>query len=178
MRFVNYKGETYIGNVTNEAMSEVAARGLPLPEIVRVETASFLRYPDADKRVAEYRRQDAELVVNSGSVFWAEEERFPGMIAGEQFRKGWWSSDSRIHPVRHELGHRVNHSASPKQWFQYLTKANMPEEALRKIVGQVSRRAELDPSEFVAEVFSGVLAGKTYAATVMTWYRTFGGVIP
>jgi hypothetical protein len=42
----------------------------------------------------------------------------------------------------------------------------------------VSAYAATRPVELVAEVYSGLKAGKIYDATIMGWYHRLGGVMP
>ena len=49
---------------------------------------------------------------------------------------------------------------------------------LKAVSGRVSRYAETNPVEFVAETFSGLVFGKKYDDEVMRVYEALGGVVP
>jgi hypothetical protein len=53
-----------------------------------------------------------------------------------------------------------------------------PTKVANSIASKVSDYAKHDPSEFVAETFSGLVYGKKYDEDVMDAYVKYGGVLP
>lgn len=86
---------------------------------------------------------------------------------------GFFSSPARRSTVDHELAHAA-HWHTPRVrgeiWMSELTEAEA-----RIIRSQVSRYGATDASELVAEVYSGVIGGKTYSEEVMAIYRKYRG---
>jgi HK97 family phage portal protein len=95
-----------------------------------------------------------------------------------------WAAGSAASPhgsiVIHETGHMLHHSAVGSQAFSAFPRpprgggSNL---TFRDsvVAGQVSRYAQTCPVEFVAEAYSGHLAGRRYSDEVYTLYNRFGG---
>jgi hypothetical protein len=82
---------------------------------------------------------------------------------------GFLSSDDPMHVVNHEMGHVFHSRTLPK----LIGRKFRAEDA--KIAGRVSRYAQQQPAEFVAETFAGMAAGKTYDKDVMELYWKLRG---
>lgn len=80
-----------------------------------------------------------------------------------------------LHPVFHKLGHAAWLQASPSSYEKL--RGVLDDERLLTAL-EVSTRAIESGSEFVAEVFAGMLAGVKYPDAIMSLYRVFGGPIP
>jgi ADP-Ribosyltransferase in polyvalent proteins len=92
------------------------------------------------------------------------------------FDSGWFSSPHPNHVIWHELGHvkhhnNGNYSASES----YLTNTNGTDAVFARVAKKVSRYAETNAKEFVAEVFAARRAGKIFDADVLRLYKHFGG---
>jgi hypothetical protein len=72
--------------------------------------------------------------------------------------------------VTHELGHNLHETASEGLFWDAVTN-QVPE----PLSNQVSNYAAKNKLEFVAEVFTGCMYGRAYAAPVMARYAALGG---
>jgi hypothetical protein len=82
----------------------------------------------------------------------------------------WISTASEDHLLLHELGHACHWHASPEL---YETSGPAPPSAR-----DVSGYAMEDAHEFVAEVFAGLVSGRTYPSDVLRAYEHLGGPLP
>jgi hypothetical protein len=76
----------------------------------------------------------------------------------------------------HEIGHHLHHAQSRRLYWE-LRQASFTNEA-EAIAIQVSGYATQSPREFVAEVFLGLMYGRTFPPEVLTLYRALGGPRP
>jgi len=88
----------------------------------------------------------------------------------KQVEIGYWS---QFNPIIHEVGHLEHQKASPNSYDANSTWSFGNKNT--EITSKVSRYAQTNPKEFVAEVFGGVLSGKTYPPDVMGLYARLGG---
>lgn len=88
----------------------------------------------------------------------------------KQVEIGYWS---QFNPIIHEVGHLEHQKASPNSYDANSTWSFGNKNT--EITLKVSRYAQTNPREFVAEVFGGVLSGKTYPPDVMGLYARLGG---
>jgi len=88
----------------------------------------------------------------------------------EYERVGWWSSGEPSGTVVHEIGHAIHHYTSRVEWSR--DQLDLKEDA---IAGKVSRYAQTNAKEFVAETFTGLVYGKEYDDDVMGLYQSLGG---
>ena len=93
-----------------------------------------------------------------------------------QEKTGFWSSKSVI---AHEYGHSLHAQAIGQEGFRKYKKwANLDlgdRRRIKKIAGQVSKYAQADPLEFVAETFAGHVSGKRCSAEVYEAYNKLRG---
>lgn len=80
-------------------------------------------------------------------------------------RKGWFTTDTLRGTIQHEFGHAVTY---------YDISDHSPVMRLT-IKKQVSEYAASNKSEFMAEVFAGMMQGKSYSTEIMNYYRELGG---
>lgn len=90
--------------------------------------------------------------------------------------------------AHHEVGHAQLHAelirrlgeAEAMRRYWELARDEFRSDLLLKalIKKEVSRVAALDKNEFVAEVYSGLMIGRTYSPRIMTLYDALGGVDP
>lgn len=120
-----------------------------------------------------------------------------------QFNTGWWTAGHQRSLVHHEIGHAVHWKAfkeasdiphyfkgglwetlsgsfnwSPLEMGAREFLGEFYGEKGRLIAHRVSRYAATNPLEFVAETFSGLVAGRTYDDEIMKMYKQFKGVMP
>lgn len=82
------------------------------------------------------------------------------------FESGYLSSPNPLHPIYHESSH-LKHKDVSQVWNS--------KEYQQNVAQKVSRYAKTNPSEFVAETYAGIKAGKNYDTDVMNLYKRFGG---
>lgn len=109
------------------------------------------------------------------------------------------STGHELHIIRHELGHAAHwrNVGDMRRWHglrfwetdevvEALQEATSTvvrskkaiKETADRIAGQVSRYAQTQPAEFVAETFAGLMDGVEYSREVMHVYRKLGGQVP
>jgi len=160
----------------NERLKRLKAPLLPIPEDIRV-SAEFMTEEEYRNLhdILIGRFENNILWFNPEADFWAD----ASATARRQWRDGVWSAGDAWHPVRHDLGHWIHKQMSPEQyeinrdartWLAGLDAARL-----------VSVAATVRPGEFVAEVWSAMLAGQRFAGRegerILTVYRSLGGVI-
>lgn len=79
--------------------------------------------------------------------------------------------------IVHELGHAVHFSHTPSK-FHGLWKTSFKEGSLALSAQQEVSQYGMKPREFVAEVFLGLVYGKTYPPKIIDIYQSFGGLMP
>lgn len=153
-----------VANEINKTLYDHANAGYPLPRYVFAS-------PDDENTVASYDRDGENININNECAYWHSPSAMR-QIASDQYKAGFNSSDSPDHMMRHELGH-VAHmkvtgglKASREHWDA---------DAKGIAAKDISRYAAKNPDEFVAEVFAGHRAGKSYGAEVMALYSKFEG---
>jgi hypothetical protein len=151
-----------------EAHTSVAAAvkpGATADEAARINHSAAMRSPahyDPDRK----------------AIFFKPEHSFYGNAKKEMFeahhRKGFLSSNSIDHTAHHEIAHALHHRAIGDAKLDKLQAHKMTAEE-RATGRQVSDYAARSPLEFVAEVYAGRAAGKSYSPEVDTMYRRFEG---
>ena len=76
----------------------------------------------------------------------------------------------------HELGHVMHFKNSPSK-YHGLTSTSLKGAGVEK-AGAVSGYATGHPREFIAEVFLGLVYGKTFANDILQMYVAMGGAVP
>ena len=166
---VDFAGRTEIATLTTEALLRVAAAGWSLPRVVRVDPYPFAAsYSGFFKHVpAMYVYADDAILINPIASFW----RDPVAMAREDYSLQNAVTDEPLGVIYHELGHALHlRGAAPRY-----TNADWTDKNVAALRDRVSNYALRNPSEFVAEVFSGLMSGRTFGEDVMNWYRRFGG---
>jgi hypothetical protein len=84
--------------------------------------------------------------------------------------------------IVHEFGHAIHFMTQPAKFqglwgSQFTGKTPSGKLSQQVALAEVSQYGQ-KPREFVAEVFLGLVYGKTYSEDVMSMYRSFGGPIP
>lgn len=99
----------------------------------------------------------------------------PAKVMKEEHADGLYSSDNVSHVADHELAHALQGKALGKDYMHKLDDGRFDRATEKMIESKVSRYASATHGEFVAEVFAGMRAGKTYDAQVMKLYNGFNG---
>ena len=139
---------------------------LPLPDIVVIEP---LAWPN-ERYYALYDWFSRKLTINPNSAFWAGGPEAIAQRIADAYREGEWSSDHRFHPILHEIGHHV-HAGVNRAGYVQLANLDEPLASFQRrqdeIEREVSRYAASAPIEFVAEVYAGRMAGRTFPESIM-----------
>jgi hypothetical protein len=135
------------------ALAHVRSKGLRVPNFT-VERKPSARYKGM------YSVSNDRLWVN--------------VAHGTKGTVGWNSTDHKWHTVFHEIGHMA-HSDAVGSRYDNLKNHTFPKDALESIRTEVSKYATTNGLEFVAEVFAGLLAGKTFSDVVMRQYKLLDG---
>lgn len=92
------------------------------------------------------------------------------------FESGWMSSPHPNHTIWHELGHaKFKRLATVDQDSHLSNLHRLSNPHFHEVAGRVSRYAQRNGHEFVAEVFAGVKAGRQFDDGVMGLYKRLNG---
>jgi hypothetical protein len=155
---------------------DLRRRGLALPSEVRIDAALFA---DDSPLAMEYVQAGDALYVNPSAALFAEGATGIAEALRSLHRdQHWTSTDHALHPLIHELGHRAHLLRYPNaliflQAWDAAAAALLP--SIRDHVGDY---ATGNPLEFVAEVYTGLVTGRTYPATIMGLFDRLEGVRP
>ncbi len=100
-------------------------------------------------------------------------------IAAEMSASGARSTDHSDHALIHEIGHALHaENIGGEDGIAHYADQQFTEPQKAFVAKEVSRRASLNKAEFVAEVFAGQVAGKTYSPAVQELYKSAEGPVP
>jgi hypothetical protein len=167
----------------DDIIAYALARGY---EMIRTDIAEMRRRfnfnpLEGASTMAFYWPPSGKLYIN------AEAHAFEGDAAGRRLAMGRSYVRRDLAGVAdHEIGHLEHHKLigdritgpemQDREWIDRSTDAGRRE--LLKMVDATSAYAATMPVEFVAEVYSGMVAGRTFEPWVMDLYRSFGGPTP
>jgi hypothetical protein len=183
VRQVDYKGKLTIANAVNAALHAAAERGLSPPLQIAVDVEYFRQSnPNAwavyVPSVAVREGQYNQAIVLNPERDWEDLAHATKL----RYAEGIFSTDHPQHVVFHELGHLAYHRHAPEA-FSELGKHHKPTreklrlfaEQVALIQGRVSKRAEKDYREFVAEVFCMKMTRKRIPRLVQALYNQLDG---
>lgn len=153
---VDFAGRPEIGEAVAKGLQQVAAAGGMMPKSVRVTIEPFRQDPTRN-RVATTK--DGHVLLNPMWPGWRNLDKAMEAL----FRKGVVSSMDRRHAIFHESGH-VNMGTN-------LAGRRFASDADKAIASKVSRRAEFDQDEFMAEFRAARMAGRRFGKDVMALYE-------
>lgn len=119
--------------------------------------------------IGAYDMRDGQIWMNTNNEFWDDLEK----QQRQAFDEGWFSSEDPNHVVYHEIAHKLHHDKVGDRDFMYSPLMTLREDAI--IAEEVSFYGATESAEMVAEVFAGVIAGKTFSKEVMDIYEKYGG---
>jgi hypothetical protein len=154
--------------VLRDAFEELRRRGMLLP--ARLLFSSL----DDDRTVANYRDVGDRLAVNTTSRFWND----PVGSMKTEAESGFLVSDDPRAIVYHEIGHALHRRRYRFGWRWWSESSKALGDRNLSIAERVSRYAMEDTGEFIAEVFAGLLCGKTFDEEVLRLYRDLKGPEP
>jgi hypothetical protein len=152
------------------------AEGHPIIPVRGADLKARLHWNDKEVREVPltYVGREQRIYLNTDSTFW----RDPIGRSARFERLGWWSTGNALGRADHEIGHARHHAALGDAYFEPKYRGAFKGDTLKKIKADVSGYAATRPVEFVAEVYSGLKAGKIYDAKILSWYSRLGGVMP
>jgi hypothetical protein len=121
--------------------------------------------------IAAYDTDEDLIVFNPDHDAWNDPKAF---LAANP---GFYSTLSRDHLVRHEVGHAKHYRSLGEEQRKTLWLAELTSEQ-QIIATKVSRRAAHSVREFVADVYAGLLEGLEFSSDVMALYASFQGPVP
>lgn len=161
-RFVN---QLDVAKKTQKVLCEIKNAGLELPKIFLLDTSS--KKLSTLGRCRRYLGNDSEKNM----------VRLRPWILTGKHKEGWFSTDNEAHIIYHEIGHWLHFrnitdlEALKPIWAtakKELVKTEVSEYALNTDTG----------TDFVAEVFAGLMAGKKYSEHIMDIYQKLRGPMP
>ncbi len=159
-----------IADFVQRAIDNLKARGVELPNKIQVAKMSSPNivawYDDNDTSIG------SRVTVNSTGRYW----KAPEENAKKHHLSGMFSTDNPFHPLFHEVGHSLH----AKRFLTTSTESNLRNhhfygEQLEQFKKEVGKYATTNGMEFVAEVFAGMVHGKTYSDRVMMVYKSLHG---
>jgi SPP1 gp7 family putative phage head morphogenesis protein len=126
----------------------------------------------ADTVVASYDPNDRTVYVNENHPYWSD----PNYIQQAHFL-GESSTDDPLHVAYHEGAHALHHRKIGDAGYRALDRNPLTGDEL-VAARFVSEYAKTGEPEFVAEVYAGLVAGRSYNQDVMKVYRKLGGPKP
>jgi hypothetical protein len=120
---------------------------------------------------AAYEANSDTIYINRQAFFWGH----PAESDESAAASGYASTGNPEHAIDHEVGHYMHAHAVGKDAFVGLHHKALPpadKPLVKKAVGQY---AASSVNDFVAEVYAGRKAGKTYPPRVNRLYRMYGG---
>jgi len=160
-----------LANSMNETLNEARNAGFTLPKNVQIDASLFKDVRNRRNNPASYILSLDDVVVNPGADFWKNSV----IDAAANKSSGFWTTASTRHPLRHELGHAIHKANIGLTRFRVEFTMPLDKEQKRLARKNVSRYGSSSRGEFVAEVFSGLMDGASYADPVMALYKKFGG---
>ncbi|HEX3983735.1 MAG TPA: hypothetical protein VHX12_08580 [Acidisoma sp.] len=165
----NFRGDKVLAEWVADGLAKVRNARMAVPPVIEINTAPFNRRSEG---VAYYDGNRKAIYLNS--------RRVPADVAAaavSNFRIQNWSSADPHHPLLHEVGHYNHHLAAGDADFKRAIKPgsikNFADASL--IEREVGTYARTSRANFVAEVFAGRSAGRTFPSTVMRLYYSMGG---
>lgn len=139
---------------------------------IKVNTEGYARIErDVGKQHAErthaaYEAKTDTIHINQNSPYWTESR----LMIREWSAVKWFSSTDPDHIIRHEIGHALHFKNIGMDPYKKLRTGKFNKEQTDKISKDVSRYAAKNPLELVAEMYAGMLSGKTYDESLMRFY--------
>lgn len=162
----DYKGNVEVGNRVNEALHRARMYGSPLPNEVIVNDQHFIR-TKSEKAACEYVSAYEQVYINSQNPIWQGAQRQTD---------GWLSSNDRLHEMTHEIGHHAHYKKGREEYHSVLSgRTRWTTEERAWVRDNISRYAESNPIEFVAETYAMASAGVRVPKEAYPLYKRFNG---
>jgi hypothetical protein len=173
-RLVPAEHAIHIANSAAEAVGVIRTAGLPLPAEIRIDSSIFRSLDRSLATPGYFVLSSNSVYLNPGSRFFAGGSDGMAHMTRAAYERGWWSTDSPLGPVLHELGHAA-HWGSSQQAYREAQHMLLSKEEGRMVRRRLSEYGSIDPLELVAEVVASKLTGFLVHPDVIELYRRFGG---
>lgn len=157
--FVRFRNNLEMAKIVQQSLEKVEKAGFKLPRQI-----FFFKFnPDIGRLgfVQAYKMEMPVFLSDNSHNY------FPF--------KGVSSTRNKDHTVMHELGHYLHYQKVPATLMSGKSWKAADKNIVRR---EVSLNATKDGREFVAEVFAGLMSGKTYSSYIMDIYTKLKGPMP
>ena len=153
-----------MGEVLKSAQAMLKAYGIPLSDLPRFEVVQD------DPENANGTQTAAATVLKTHVIrLYAKSECWNDPVQNGLYNgpggQGFLSTDRPEHNILHEVGHTLRRQP----------KGEVLRDAFETVAARVSEYAKRSTDEFIAEVFSARVCGRTFDAEVMAMYEALGG---
>jgi hypothetical protein len=152
-----------ISNSVIEAFDDLMNQGISVKGI----PVHITKMPPTHTGYAEVK--NGVLKIYADSPYWKQDPQF---IAGLN-AKNWFTVNSPKGIIQHEVGHFLHFQKDPNNIS--LAFGKVSKHVIKEAKVEVSAYATSNQVEFVAEVFTGLVNGKTFSPEVMKYYQKYGG---
>lgn len=162
------------------AMAAVQSAGYRLPAATTALDVPGFKERNGDKWMsvpATTEHGDGKSKIIANAAYYRTRD-LP-QIAAKSGASGARSSAHPDHALIHEIGHALHaDNVGGEDGIAHYADQQFTEPQKALVAKAVSRRASLNKAEFVAEVFAGQVAGKTYSPAVQELYKSAEGPLP
>jgi hypothetical protein len=166
VKLVGGKSDTVeINNQVNKWLVDRTNAGLPVPKKIVIDENKF-----TNKRViANCDHYNSAININPVSAHWSD-----AVAKGSKNVVGGWHESANV--LDHEMGHYLHQQVDPKKYEKMLENYRKPEGNVPdRYKSGISRYGQTTQLELVAEMYSGLVAGKSYPRPIMDYYESLGG---
>lgn len=150
------------------------AAGVETEVITLDRSAEMIGASMAPQVPAFFSSKTLKIYISAEQKLWAD----PAASMAKSYASRWFSSPDPDHIVHHELGHALHLRHAGEAAYERVKKLRFTEKNRELVAAHVSRYGAEKPIEFVAEVYAGLKAGKSYNEDVMRLYRKLHGPLP
>jgi hypothetical protein len=125
---------------------------------------------------AAYEAAGERILINETHDYWRDPAGW--MLAANRKQPPWFSTSEPNHIIVHEVGHAKHHANLGDAQYKLVGTGTFSAAEKAFVAQHVSRYAAQEPAEFVAEMYAGLAAGKSYNAEVTRLYLAYGGPLP
>jgi hypothetical protein len=166
VKVVSGKSDTVaMNNQINKWLVDRKNAGLPVPARIVIDEDKF-----ENKRVIANCDAPAGIInVNPKSDHWTD----AAAKGAKNVKDGWHES---VSVLDHEMGHYLHGQADRAAYEKMLANYRQPAGNVpAEYKSAVSKYAQTTQLEYVAEIYSGLVAGKSYPQDIMDYYESLGG---
>jgi hypothetical protein len=152
----------------------IAGAGVKVRRVDMATAAGELGPSRARDVPAYYNNRTDEISINAQQPYWAD----PAKAMRRAYRTRWFSSADPDHVTHHEIGHALHVRSAGIDEYRRIVRSRFGDAKKALVRRHVSAYGATQPVEFVAEVYAGMAAGKSYNEQIMGLYRELKGPNP